>query len=164
MTTERGLGWASEGARRRSFQRRADRHAELAHTLDLALDLVARDRGGDARGRSGHDDVAGRKLDHLGQLGDDFRDVPDHLIEIAVLAHLAVHLEHDAALARMPDLGGGLERPARRRMVEGLADLPRPLDVARGDLQVAPREVDADAVAVDAVERLRGRNVAAAAL
>ena len=49
-------------------------------------------------------------------------------------------------------------------MVERLADLPRPLDVARGDLQVAPRQIDADAVAVDAIVRLGHRDVAPAAL
>ncbi len=49
-------------------------------------------------------------------------------------------------------------------MVEGLADLPRPLQVARGDLQVAPGEVDADRIAVDAVVGLGDRDIAAAAL
>ena len=136
------------------LQRLPDRDVELADAFDLALDLVAGDGGGDARRRAGHDDVAGGELDHLGQFRDDLRHVPDHLIEIAVLAHLAVDLERDAALRRMADLGGRLERPARRRMVERLADLPRPLDVARGDLQVAARQIDADAVAVDAIERL----------
>ena len=48
-------------------------------------------------------------------------------------------------------------------MVEGLADFPRPLQVARSDLQIAAREIDADGVAVDAVIGLGDRNVAAAA-
>ena len=39
-------------------------------------------------------------------------------------------------------------------MVERFADLPGLLLLARGHLQVAAREVDADAVAVDVVERL----------
>ncbi len=77
--------------------------------------------------------------------------VPDHLREIAVLADLAVALERDAALLRMADLGGRTQRAAGRRGVERLADLPGALDVARGDLQVAPGEVDADAVAPDQV-------------
>ena len=38
---------------------------ERADALDLALDLVAGDRRRYARGRAGHDDVAGRQLDHL---------------------------------------------------------------------------------------------------
>src|SRR5712691_13200857 len=137
-----------------SLRRRADRHRELAHALDLAFELVAGDRRSHAGGRSGHDDVAGRELDHLAELYDHLRYVPDHLREIAVLAHLAVGLERDAALARMSNLAGGLQRPARRGGIECLADLPWPLHVARGDLQVAAGEVDAGAVAPDAVERL----------
>src|SRR4029077_7284172 len=96
--------------------------------------------------------------------GDDLGRVPDHLLEIAVLADLAVALEGDAALLRVADLGGRPQRAARRRGVERLADLPRPLLVARGDLQVAPREVDADAVSPDRIERLVAFDVAAAAL
>ena len=49
-------------------------------------------------------------------------------------------------------------------MVERFADLPRPLLLARGLLQVAAGEVDADAIAVDVIERLVGRDVEAAAL
>src|SRR5262245_1939288 len=64
----------------------------------------------------------------------------------------------------MADLARGLQRSAGRGGVERLADLPRPLHVARGDLQVAAREVDADAVAPDAVERLVELDVAAAGL
>src|SRR5262249_24378427 len=53
---------------------------------------------------------------------------------------------------------------AGRRRVERLADLPRPFHVARGDLQVAPRKIDADAIAPDTVERLLEPDVAAARL
>src|SRR6202451_2857698 len=123
-------------------ERLAYRHAEFSDALDRALELVAGNGGGDARRRSRHDDVAGRELDHLRKLRDDLRYVPDHLIEIAVLAHLAVDLEHDAAFRRMADRGRRRERPAWRRVIERLADLPGPLDVARGDLQVATRQVD----------------------
>src|SRR5262249_60116804 len=44
------------------------------------------------------------------------------------------------------------------------ADSPRPFHVARGDLQIAPRQVDTDAVAVDAVERALERDVSATGL
>src|SRR2546421_13100801 len=101
----------------------------------------------DAGRLASHDDFARRKLDHLGKLPDDLRHVPDHLFEIAVLFHLAVDLEPDAALVRMADFGGRPQRPAWGRAIECLADLPRPLDVARGDLQVAARPIDADDVA-----------------
>src|SRR5258708_30805673 len=137
-------------------QRRTDRDIERADALDLARDVVAGDGSGDARRRSRHDDVAGRQLDHLRKLRHDLRYVTDHLIEVAVLAHLAVDLEHDAAFRRVADFGRGLQRPARRRMIERLADLPRPLDVARSDLQITARQVDADAIAVAAGKRILG--------
>src|SRR5580700_11528835 len=97
-----------------SLQGLPNRHAEFSDALDLALDLVAGDGGGNARRRAGHDDVAGRELDYLRKFRDDLRHVPDHLIEVAVLAHLAVDLEHDAAFRRMADRGRRRERPARR--------------------------------------------------
>src|ERR1700684_3719252 len=108
------------------LQRRPDRDIERADALDLTLDLVAGDGGGDARRRSRHDDVAGRKLDHLRKFRDDLRHVPDHLIEIAVLAHLAVDLEQDAALRRMADRGCRLGRAAGWRVVESRRCFPRP--------------------------------------
>src|SRR6185437_16940667 len=49
-------------------------------------------------------------------------------------------------------------------MVERLADLPRPLFLARRLLQVAPGQVDADSIAVDVIQRLLDGNVEAAAL
>ncbi len=49
-------------------------------------------------------------------------------------------------------------------MIERFADFPGPLLLARGKLQIAAGEIDADAVAVDVVERLVGGNVEAAAL
>src|ERR1700748_3851923 len=85
--------------RRRLFRGRADGHRELADALDLAFELVARNGRGDAGRGAGHDNVAGGKLDLLGELLDHLRDVPDHLREIAVLANLAVALEHYLALA-----------------------------------------------------------------
>src|ERR1041384_3381490 len=100
-----------------------DRHAHFADALDLAFQPVSGLERAHTRRRAGHDDVAGRKLDHLGELPDDLRHVPDHLLEIAVLLHLAVDLEIDAALLRMADFGSGPQRPARGRAVEGLADL-----------------------------------------
>src|SRR5277367_6037261 len=127
-----GLRCPQSEARQRSFlvsellQRRPNRDVELADALDLALDLVTGDGGGDARRRTRHNDVAGCELDHLRQFRDDFRHVPDHLIEVAVLTHLAVDLERDAALRRMSDLGSRLERAAGRGVVERLTDFPRP--------------------------------------
>src|SRR6185437_2183348 len=118
----------------------------------------------DAGRRARHDDVAGANLDLLRQLPDDFGNVPDQLGEVALLPFSTVHREPDLALGGMADLGSRLQRRAGRRMVERLADLPRPLLLARGLLQVAPREVDAHRIAIDVIERLLGRNVQPAAL
>src|SRR5262249_26920808 len=84
--------------------------------------------------------------------------------EIALLPQRAVGLERDAPFAGMADLAGGLQRSAWRGGVKSFADLPRPFHVARGDLQIAPRQVDTDAVAVDAVERALERDVSATGL
>jgi hypothetical protein len=46
--------------------RRSDRHPQRADTCDLGLDFVARHQCADACGRAGHDDVAGRQLNHFG--------------------------------------------------------------------------------------------------
>src|SRR5690348_11719541 len=121
----------------RLFGWRADRDGELADPFDRAFDLVARDGCGYARRRAGHDDVTCRKLDLLGELRNHLGDVPDHLFEVPVLAHLSVHLEGDAPFLGMADLARRPQRTARSRGVECLADLPRPLLIARSDLQIA---------------------------
>jgi len=64
------------------------------------------------------------------------------------LSLLAVDREPDLALGGMADLGGRLNRGARSGAVERLADLPGTLLLARGDLEIAAREIDADGVAV----------------
>src|SRR4029077_3267473 len=116
------------------------------------------------RGCAGHDDVAGFKRDHFGQLVDDLRYVPDHLGEIAILTDLSVALERDAPLARMADLARRLQRAAGSGRIECFADLPWALHVTGRDLQIAAREIDADAIAPYAIRRLSHRDVAATAL
>src|SRR5438045_3219375 len=59
----------------------------------------------------------------------------------------------------MADLGRGLERRARRGLVEALSHLPRAAHLLRFALEVAPRHVEPDAVAPDGLERLLERNV-----
>jgi hypothetical protein len=45
-----------------SFCRRSDRHRQVADAGNFALELVARDGGGNAGGRAGQDDVAGAAI------------------------------------------------------------------------------------------------------
>src|SRR5262249_25043556 len=85
------------------------------------------------------------------------------LIEIAILAHFAIDLQRDATLGQVADFRGWAQRSTGGRMIEGFADLPWPLDVARGDLQIAPRETDADAITVEAGRRVFGGDVPTAA-
>ena len=61
-------------------------------------------------------------------------------------------------------LGGAADRADRRRLVEALADAPRPALLLRLALQVAARHVEADGVAPDVAasrrpRRCRGRRV-----
>src|SRR5438094_331524 len=160
LTRPAALGTRS--SRLRVAERRSDRHRELADAVDLGRELVARDRRPHARRSAGENDVARRERHLLRELGDDLRHAPDQLLEIAVLAHGAVDRKPDASLARMPDLGRRLEGAARRRSIERLADLPRALDVPRGDLEIAAGQIDAHRVAVDEVERALGRDLAPA--
>src|SRR5665811_2095564 len=149
---ERGFGalifvfWRFGGCR---LFRLADRHLQGADAVDPALDLVAGVELGDAGRRSRHDDVAGGERDLLRELPDDLGHVPDQLGEVALLGFGAVDGEPDPALRGMADFRGRLQRRAGRGIVERLADFPRTLLLARGDLQVAAGEVDADAIAVD---------------
>ena len=53
-------------------------------------------------------------------------------------------------------LGGAPDRPDRRRVVEALADVPRPARLLRLALQVAPGHVEADGVAPDMAHRIGG--------
>src|SRR5271163_2956347 len=144
--------------------RLADRNLQGADAIDAALDLVAGVKLGNAGRGARHDDVAGGKLHLLRQLPDDLRYAPDQFGEIALLRLLAVDREPDLALGGMADLRGRLDRRAGRGIVERLADFPRPLFLARGNLQIAPGEVDAHRITVNMVERLVGGNVQAAAL
>src|SRR5207249_8451964 len=147
-----------------SLFRLADVYLQRADAVDAALDLVAGLELGDAGGRARHDDVAGGEFYLLRELPDDLGHAPDQFGEIALLRFLAVDGQPDLALGGMADLGSGLDRGAGRGIVEGFSDFPRPLLLARGKLQVAAGEVDADGVAVDMVERLVGGDVQAVAL
>src|ERR1700749_549921 len=141
--------------------RLADRDFQRADAVDATFDLIAGRQRGDARRRAGHDDIAGADLDLLREVPDDFRYAPDQLGKVPLLPLLAIDRKPDLAGSGMADLRGRLHRRGGGGMVEGLADLPRPLFLARGLLQVATGQVDADRIAVDVIERLLDGNVEA---
>ena len=61
--------------------------------------------------------------------------------------------QRDRALRGMADARRRRDRRDRRAGLDVLAERPRPLLGALGELQVAPRHVEADGIAVDGVER-----------
>src|SRR5690606_33867197 len=86
---------------------------------------------------------------------------PDHLVEIAVLADIAIHREADTAFDRMPDAGYGLDRAARRAPLESLAGFPWTSELLCLSLQVSPRHVEADRITKDAGKRFLDGNITA---
>src|SRR5579872_3059776 len=114
----------------------------------MGRDHVARHDRTDAGRRAGIDEIAGRECYLLRQLCDDFRNIPDHLADIAALALRPVDGKRDRTMFEM--LGVLLrDRPAWRRGIEALADLPWQPHVAGVELTVAAGEIDADGIAPD---------------
>lgn len=141
---------------------------EYFHTWNVkrikpaAFEHVAAHDGRHAGRRVGKDQVARRQLDELRQAGDDFGHFPGHLCQIAALAQFAVHGEPDAALGRMLEHArrrDGADRPA---LVEALAHVPRLPLFLGARLQVAARQVEADGVTENVLERLVDRDIGAA--
>src|SRR5882672_1862984 len=104
---------------------------QLTDTVDSTLHPVAALHRADAGWRAGEDEIAGLQLEQAGEMGDDLRHCPDHLGEIAGLAALAVDLEPDGTLLRMADIARAPDSGAGSRVVECLADLPRPARLLR---------------------------------
>ena len=87
-----------------------------------------------------------------------------HVRDVALLAHLAVHLERERALRRVAAARDGHDGGGGRRGVEALRGVPRHALRLRLRLEVAAREVEAHAVAEHVRQRLRLRDVGAAGL
>src|SRR6185295_10341424 len=113
------------------------------HARDLALQQVAADDRGDAFRSAAEDQVPRLQRPRRRQVLDRLGDVPDELADRALLAELAVDLERDARVGVDAAVGGAADRADRRRMVEALADVPRPAELLRLALQVAARHVEA---------------------
>src|SRR5512145_2463322 len=88
-------GRASRGLACGAFRGVGDH--EVADAVDVALELVARLARADAGGRAVEDEVTRLERDELREVGDRLLDPPDLLVEVALLLHLAVHLEPDRA-------------------------------------------------------------------
>src|SRR5882724_1198569 len=140
-----------------------DADGDLPDAVDTALQPIAALHRADTGRRAGEDQIARLEGEEAGEMADHLRNLPDELREIAVLPQLAVDLEPHRAGGRMTDRGGRHDFRARGGGLERLADLPWPTQLLGLGLQVAAGHVEADGIAVDAVERAFDRNVDAAA-
>src|SRR5438094_7708078 len=146
------------------LSRRQYLHAQLTEPLDTCEELIPR-LGGAHTGRGArHDEVARFQCVVLREKRDLFRHAPDHLVDVRALANLAVHLEPELAFFRVTSLRGGGDRPHRGRLVEILAEGPRPAFVLSDLLQITPGHVQAHRVTPDVIVGFdRGDLVAACA-
>ena len=127
---------------------------EVADLVDVAVQAVAALDRADAGGRAGHDQVA-RLQRRRGRRGRRSSRATFQIIWLRspVLAGSPLTSSLIAPLAGWPIARGRHERPAGRRMLEGLADLPGAAQLLGLALQVAPGHVEADGVAEDVVQR-----------
>ena len=116
----------------------------------------------DARRRAGEDHVARQQRADLRDVRDQFVDLEDELLGARVLHRLAVEAQLNPQVVRVRHFVGRRQRRSERSEgVERLAE--QPLLAGLVELPIAGRNVVARAVAGDVLERLRLRNVFAAA-
>src|SRR5882762_4428354 len=150
------LTWTSRLSRRQYL------HSQLAEPLDSREKLIPRLGGAHAGRRARHDEIARFQGVVLREKRDLFRHTPDHLVDVRVLAKLAVYLEPELAFFRVASLRGGGDRPDRGGLVEILAEGPGPAFVFSDLLQIAPRHVQAHCVTPDVFVGFGRRDLVAA--
>src|SRR5438309_709432 len=143
------------------LSRRQDFHPQLPEALYSCEELVPLLGGAHTGRRAGHDEIARFQGVVSREKRDLFGHAPDHLVDIRVLAKLAVHLEPELAFSRVPALCGGGDRPDRGGLVEILAEGPGPAFVLSDLLQITPGHVQAHRVAPDVLVRFRRRDFVA---
>ena len=105
--------------------------------------------------RAGIDDVAGLQLEGLRQLGDLLGDAPDHLARASEFCFTApLTASEIAPLVKWPILSRDGSARSRAAWSKLLPISHGFFSVAHLALQIAPRHVEADGVAVDMIERL----------
>src|SRR5260221_9496583 len=125
-------------------------------------ELIPRLGGAYPGRRARHDEIARFERVVLRQERDLLGHAPDHLVDIRVLAKLAVYLEPELAFFRVTALRGGSDRPDRGGLVEILAKGPGLALVLADLLQIAPGHVQAHRVTPDVLVGLGRRDLAAA--
>src|SRR5665647_1351465 len=127
----------------------ADGEGDIAHSLDMAGNLVARlDRTHTFR-CARINQVARLQMIELREVGQQFRDIPDQLAEIAGLAEFTIDLQVDGAVAQHAKMADRHDLAAHRRLLKVFAQVPRAALVTRCQLQVAPRHVQASGITVN---------------
>src|SRR5712692_7194988 len=128
------------------LSRRQDFHPQLAQALYPGEQFIPRLGGADTGRGTGHDEITRFQAVVLREERDLFGHAPDHLVDIRVLAKLAVYLEPELAFFRVPALRGRGNGPNRGGLVEVLAEGPGPAFVLADLLQVTPGHVEAHRV------------------
>src|SRR5438552_19201905 len=144
------------------LSRRQDFHAQLPEALYSCEELIPRLGGAHTGRRACHDEIARLQGVILRKKCDLLGHAPDHLVDVRVLAKLAVYLEPELAFFRVPILRGGGNGPNRVRLVEILAEGPGPAFVFSDLLQIAPGHVQAHRVTPDVLAGFRRRDLMAA--
>ncbi|KFI32620.1 hypothetical protein CG51_01510 [Haematobacter missouriensis] len=118
--------------------------------------------GTDASRRARHDEITGSQFEETGQMRDHIGHGPDLIGQIAGLAKLSIHRQRDGAVVRVADLGHGMKGGYRRGVVRGLCRLPWATGLLCLRLKVSAGHVEADAIAIDVIQRLDRGDVAPA--
>jgi hypothetical protein len=136
-----------DGSRERPIGFLTDRERELRDAGNSAGHHIAGLHGADTGRRAAEDQITRCEIDRGRDGTDDLRHRPDQLGEIPALLEIAVDAQPDFAVVGVADVGHGVDRRRRGRRVEALGPVPRPTQPLGLVLQVAPGQVDADAVA-----------------
>src|SRR5258707_232235 len=108
------------------LSRRQDFHRQLTEALYSCEELIPRLGCADTGRSTGHDEITRFQGVVLREERDLFGHAPNHLVDIRVLAKLAVYLEPELAFFRVPALRGGGNGPKLSGLVEILAQSPGP--------------------------------------
>src|SRR5216117_1279551 len=144
------------------LSRLQDFHLQLAQALYSREELVSGLGGPHAGRRARHDEIARFQGVVLREKCDLLGHAPDHLVDVRVLAKLAVYLEPELAFFRVAPLRGGGDRPDRGGLVEILAEGPGPAFVFSDLLQITPGHVQAHRVTPDVLVGFGRRHFVAA--
>src|SRR5258708_23297974 len=150
------LTWTSPLSRRQDFR------PQLPEAFYSCEELIPRLGGAYPGRRARHDEIARFERVVLCEERDLLGHAPDHLVDVRVLAKLAVYLEPELAFFRVTALRGGSDRPDPGGLVEILSEGPKPALVLSDLLQIAPRHVQAHPGNPHVLVCLRPRGLSAA--